>query len=313
MQSEMKFFIAIMCALPFAALADWRLSMTPASVQVDFGAPGIMELRISNTGDSTSPVVSVTSEGYRFDAVEMDYEVTPLSGGCGNWNTVNQGFLFQVASQFSIPAVPPHSELRCQYNFVARRLGVESFDELFTYYAGTGTPIEIGSTKIGGLTDLGATANLISTSQVNGKSVNRYRLNVQNFGQFAVEQYGFGACPQDPQNYTIETNFPGGCSLPNAPLGCFDKIQFAAGPIQPRQQATCEFKTVGAENPDLNVIRLLTVIRRPPPDNRALLDINPENDSLRLVAADPIEVPILSWFGLMLLIFGLTLVARRTV
>ena len=315
MKSAMKFFATVaMCALPFAAFADWRLTMAPASVQVDFGAPGLLELRIRNTGDTASPERSFTSQGFTFLAVLSAYEVTPLSGGCGNWLTVGGGFTGQVATSFSIPEVLPGAELVCRYNFVARRVGGGTFDERFSYYSANALVL-LGTIKIGGLTDLGATANLISARQVSGQSVNRYRLNVQNFGQFAVQSYSFGKCVGAPLSFTIDTNFPGGCSPVNSPYNCPSGLLFdlTAGPILPGERASCEFDTLGDRNPELSAIRLFPRITRPPPDNRLLLDNNAENDALRLVAADPTEVPTVSWLGLVGLIFGLTLLASRRI
>ena len=315
MKSAMKFFATVaMCALPFAAFADWRLTMAPASVQVDFGAPGLLELRIRNTGDTASPERSFTSQGFTFLAVLSAYEVTPLSGRCGNWLTVGGGFTGQVATSFSIPEVLPGAELVCRYNFVARRVGVGTFDERFSYYSANALVL-LGTIKIGGLTDLGATANLISARQVSGQSVNRYRLNVHNFGQFAVQSYGFGVCGVGPLSFTINTNFPGSCSPSNSPYNCLNLggllLDLTAGPILPGERASCEFETRGSVNPDLSLIRLFPRITRPLPDTRLLLDINAENDALKLVAADPIAVSTLSWFGLIALIFGVALVARH--
>ena len=315
MNKSLKILIATLLALPFAASADWRLTMAPAWVQVDFSAPGILELRIKNTGDSVSPAQSVYSQGKRFVSVDMHYEVTPLSGGCRNWHTFSNGFLFQVASQFSIPEVLPQTELRCQFSFVARGTGVISFEERFEYFTNINSLLRLGTIKIGGLTDLGATVNLISTRQVNAQSVNRYRLNVQNFGQFPIQLYGFGACEEIPLNFTVAINFPGSCSPSNLPSNCNDKLLFdlTAGPIQPGNLESCEFETIGNANPDLRAIGLFSEITRPAPDDRLLLDINPENDSLRLVLVDPFEVPTISWLGLVGLIFGVVLVARRTI
>lgn len=313
MKSAMKFFATVaMCALPFAAFADWRLTMAPASVQVDFGAPGLLELRIRNTGDTASPERSFTSQGFTFLAVLSAYEVTPLSGGCGNWLTVSGGFTGQVATSFSIPEVLPGAELVCRYNFVARRAGVGNFDERFSYYSANALVL-LGTIKIGGLTDLGGTANLINARQVSGQSVNRYRLNVHNFGQFAIQSYAFGVCGAGPLNFTIDTNFPGSCAPANWPFSCNNGFLFdlTAGPILPGENASCVFQTVGDSSPNLSAIRLFPRITRQLPDNRLLLDINPENDVLTLVAADPIEVPSLSWIGFLALIFGVTLVARH--
>ena len=313
MKSAMKFFATVaMCALPFAAFADWRLTMAPASVQVDFGAPGLLELRIRNTGDTVSPERSFTSQGFTFFAVSGSYEVTPLSGGCGNWLTVSGGFTGQVATSFSIPEVLPGAELVCRYNFVARRAGVGNFDERFSYYSANALVL-LGTIKIGGLTDLGGTANLISARQVSGRSVNRYRLNVQNFGQFAVQSYSFGKCLGATLSFTIDTNFPGSCSPANSVHNCPSGTLFdlTAGPILPGAHASCEFDTVGDTNPELSAIRLFPRITRPLPDSRFLLDINAENDALRLVAAEPIAVPTLSWLGLFALIFGVALVAQN--
>jgi len=314
MQSAMKFFAIIaMCAVPCGAFADWRLTMAPASVQVDFGAPGLLEIWIRNTGNSVSPAQSIYAQGDRFETAEMAYEITPLLGGCGNWITIGGGFLFQVATEISIPEVLPQSELKCQFNFVARRTGVASFEERFKYYTAVPSLLELGTIKIGGLTDLGATANLISARQVNGQSVNRYRLNVQNFGQFPVQAYGFSTCWNAMPNFTVDTDFPGGCSTTNKYYYCDDESLFglSAGAIQPGKRASCEFETTGDSSPDLSAIRLAPRITRPVPDNRLLLDINFENDALRLVAADPIQVPTLSWLGLMALIFGVVLTKRH--
>lgn len=308
----MKFFALIaMCALHSGAFADWRLTMAPASVQVDFGAPGLLEIRIRNTGNSVSPAQNIYSQGFQFGSVASNYEITPLSGGCGNWQTVSFGFTGQVATQFSIPEVLPQNELKCQFNFVARRTNVGNFQERFRYL-GLPSELELGTIKIGGLTDLGATANLISARQINGQSINRYRLNVNNFGQLPVEAYGFSTCNALP-SFTVDTNFAGGCSTTNSLYYCGANSLFglSAGPIQSGQRASCEFETTGSSSPDLSAIRLSPRITRPLPDTRLLLDINPENDVLRLVAADPIQVPTLSWLGLMGLIVGVALVARH--
>ena len=47
-------------------------------------------------------------------------------------------------------------------------------------------------------------------------------------------------------------------------------------------------------------------------DGRQLLDINPNNNAVRIVAgAAQVQVPTVSWLGLVALIFGVVLVAQN--
>ncbi len=93
---------------------------------------------------------------------------------------------------------------------------------------------------------------------------------------------------------------------------CFmSGLVITAGGIQGNQTAACEIETVGPSNPYLGLLRLIddSIFRS---DGRRLLDVNRSNDPIRvIVGATQIQVPTLSWLGLIALIFGVVLVKRH--
>ena len=312
MKSAMKFFaIVAMCALPFAAFADWNLLIAPANVQTELAALGVLEMRVSNTGTDASPAMDLQAGAIA--ALLGDYQVDLLSGGCGPWRVEIEpfGFPFQRAfARIAIPALAPGSSLQCRYDFIALRTNSQNHRLSFAPSSRPNAPN--GLIHIGALTDLGATANLLSTRVENGRTVNRYRFNVQNAGANSVAEYGFGACINPVLNFSVRVDFPGGCPQSNVGPTCFmSGFAVTAGAVQANQSASCEIETIGAGNPSLALLRLVEdFVRRS--DGRILLDTNPSNNAVRVVTdTAPVQVPTLSWFGLIALIFGVALVARH--
>ena len=312
MKSAMKFLATVaMCALPFAASADWNLFIAPANVQTELAAPGVLEMRVSNTGTDASPAMDLQAGAIA--ALLGDYQVDLLSGGCGPWRVEIEpfGFPFQRAfARIAIPALAPGSSLQCRYDFIALRTNSQNHRLSFAPSSRPNAPN--GLIHIGALTDLGATANLLSTRFENNQTVNRYRLTVQNTGIHAVARYGFGTCFIPGLNFGVRRDFPGAC--PDSTVGqpCFmGGFSITAGSVQANQTTACEIETVGPSNPSLGLLRLVedSVTRS---DGRILLDTNPSNNAVRIVAgAAAIQVPTLSWLGLIALIFGIALVAQN--
>lgn len=303
MQSAMKFFALIaMCALPFAASADWNLLIAPANVHTELAAPGVLEMRVSNTGTDASPAMDLQAGAIA--ALLGDYQVDLLSGGCGPWREELS------TARIAIPAITAGTTLQCRYGFNARSLSSKNYRLAFGPIERPDAPK--GLIHIGILTDLSATAILLSSRFENNQTVNRYRLTVQNTGIHAAARYGFGTCFVPGLNFGVRRDFPGAC--PDSTVGqtCFmGGFSITAGSVQANQTAACEIETVGPSNPYLGLLRLSeAVITRS--DGRYLLDTNPSNNAIRIVAAaDPIQVPTLSWLGLMALIFGVALVKRH--
>ena len=301
MKTAIKFLAAFLCTLPFAASADWNLLIAPANVTTELSAPGILELRVTNTGTDGSPAMDLQA-GLLLHLLP-DYQIEPLSGGCGPWRE-------DSFARIEIPAIASGGNLVCRYRFTALRSDSQNFRLSFTPIDRPNAPGSL--IHIGALTDLSATANLMNSRLEGGQTINRYQINVANTGPNAVDRYGFGSCTDPPLGYTVRRDFPGGCAAGSGLLLCFmSGFQFTAGPVQPGQLARCEIETVGVAAPNLGAIRLVDSIRRV--DGRELIDTNPQNDRLSLGATNQTQVPTLSWLGLIALLFGVMLVARRTV
>jgi hypothetical protein len=311
MKTAMKFLVGFLCTLPFAASADWNLLIAPANVQTELAAPGVLEMRVSNTGTDASPAMDLQAGAIA--ALLGDYQVDILSGGCGPWRVEIEpfGFPFQRAfARIAIPALAPGSSLQCRYDFIALRTNSQNHSLSFAPSSRPNAPN--GLIHIGALTDLGATANLLSSRIETGQAVNRYRINVHNFGPNSVANYGFGTCTSPPIGFSVRVNFPGACPVSNVGPPCFmSGFAVTAGAVQANQSASCEIETIGASNPSLGLLRLVefSVTRS---DGRQLLDTNPSNNAVRIVAgAAAVEVTTLSWLGLIALIFGVALVAQN--
>ncbi len=295
----MKFLAAFLCTLSFTAFADWNLTIAPANVQTELSAPGVLEMRVSNTGADASPAMDL--QAGLFLPLLSDYQIEPLSGGCGPWRE-------DSFARIAIPAIASGGNLVCRYRFTALRSDSQNFRLSFTPIDRPNAPGSL--VHVGALTDLSATANLMNSRLEGGQTINRYQISVANFGPNAVDRYGFGSCTDPPLGYTVRRDFPGGCAAGSAVLLCFmSGFQFTAGPVQPGQLARCEIETVGVAAPNLGAIRLVESIRRV--DGRALIDTNPQNDRLSLGTLSVIQVPTLSWLGLIGLLFGVALVTRH--
>jgi hypothetical protein len=307
MKTKTRFLAAFLFALPIVASADWNLLIAPANVQTELAAPGVLEMRINNAGADASPAMDLQAGAIA--PLLPDYQVNLISGGCGPWRDEMALIIFPATlsvARIAIPAIAPGGNLQCRYSFTALRSDSRNFRLSFAPIDRLNAPN--GLIHIGALTDLGATANWLSTRVENGQTVNRYQINVQNAGPNSVAEYGFGACT-DTLNFTVRGNFPGGCAAASAGLACFmSGFEFMAGPVQPDLRATCEIETVGVATPGLAAIRLQDSIRRA--DGRALIDTNPQNDRLSLGVLSATQVPTLSWLGLIGLIFGVVLVTR---
>jgi len=309
MQSAMKFFSIIICAaLPFSACADWNLLIAPAQVQTEFAAPGVLEINVSNNGADASPAMNL--EARVITPLLSDYEITTFNPDCGPWlDELSATTFFQVA-QIAIPAIAAGATLQCRYAFSARSLSSKNYRLSFGPIERPDAPK--GLIHIGILTDLSATAILLSSRLENDQTVNRYRLTVQNTSIHAVARYGFGTCVEPGINFGVRRNFPGACPDSTAGQLCFmGGFSITAGSVQANQTAACEIETIGPSNPFLGILRLIedSIFRS---DGRRLLDVNRSNDPIRLVdGATPIQVPTLSWLGLMALIFGVVLTKRH--
>ncbi len=311
MNKSLKTLVATLLALPFAASADWNLVIAPANVQTELSAPGILEMRVTNTGTDASPAMDL--QAGTIVPLLADYQINLVSGNCGPWRdgSVVIGFPFVLSvARVAIPVIAPGDNVRCHYRFDAMRADSRNFRLSFA-------PIDRpnaanGLIHIGALTDLGATANLLSSRFENGSTVNRYRINVHNSGPNSVAEYGFGTCTSPPIGFAIRFDFPGACPESNAGPACFmSGFGITAGALPANQSANCEIETIGPKNPGLDVLRLLDdQIGRS--DGRQLLDINPNNNAVRIVAgAAQVQVPTVSWLGLVALIFGVVLVAQN--
>ncbi len=309
MKSAMKFlFTAAMCALPLAVSADWNLVIAPANVQTELAAPGVFEMRVSNTGADPSPAMDLQAGAIA--ALLPDYEINLLSGSCGPWRDETALIVFPATlnvARIAIPAVAPASGLQCLYSFTARRADSRNFRLAFGPIDRPNAPK--GLIQIGALTDLGATATLLTTTQVSGQTINRYRIRVSNLGNFDVRDYALTAC-LDNGGVALRTNFPGGCAEGELGAACFSSgISITAGPIASAQNASCEVETP-AGNLVFARLRLSDVAIRP--DGRAMIDVDSSNNQPRLILGEPtIQVPTLSWLGLMSLIFGIALAAQN--
>ena len=311
MKSAMKFFAGFLCTLPLVASADWNLFIAPAKVQTELAAPGILEIRVTNTGADASPAMDLQAGAIA--ALLGDYQVDLRSGGCGPWRVeIEQfGLPFQRAfARIAIPALAPGSSLQCGYDFIALRANSQNHSLNFAPSSRPNAPN--GLIHIGALTDLGATANLLSSRLEEGRTVNRYQINVHNSGPNSVANYGFGACTSPPIGFSVRVNFPRACPVSNVGPVCFmSGFAITAGAVSANQSASCEIETVGASNPSLGLLRLVefSVTRS---DGRRLLDTNASNNAVRIVSgAAAVQVPTLSWLGLIALIFGVALVARH--
>ena len=309
MKSAIQFMAAtLLCVLPFAAFADWNLVIAPAQVQTERGAPGILEVRVTNSGADPSPAMDLQAGAIA--ALLPDYNINLLSGSCGPWRDETALIVFPATvdvARIAIPAVAPASGLQCLFSFTARRADSRNFRLAFGPIDRPNAPK--GLIQIGALTDLGATATLLTTTLVNGQAVNRYRIRVSNLGNFDVRDYALTAC-LDNGGVPLRTNFPGGCAEGELGAACFSSgISITAGSIASGQNASCEVETP-AGNLVFARLRLNDVAIRP--DGRAMIDVDSSNNQPRLILGEPtIKVPTLSWLGLMSLIFGIALVAQN--
>lgn len=311
MKMAMKLLAVFLCTLPFAAFADWNLLIAPANVQSELAAPGILEMRVTNTGADANPVMDLQAGA--IVALLPEYQVNLLSGSCGPIRDATELIIFpatRAVVRVAIPAIAPGSSLLCRYTFTAQRADSQNFRLSFAPIDRPNAPN--GLIHIGALTDLGATANLLSSRIETGQAVNRYRINVHNFGPNSVANYGFGTCTSPPIGFSVRVNFPGACPVSNVGPPCFmSGFAVTAGAVQANQSASCEIETIGASTPSLGLLRLVefSVTRS---DGRQLLDTNPSNNAVRVVTgAVPVQVPTLSCLGLIALIFGVALVAQN--
>ena len=311
MNNSLKVLVATFLALPFAASADWNLLIAPANAPVELGEPGVLEMRITNTGADASPAMDL--QAGTFVPLQLHYQVNLVSGECGPWRDETALIIFPAninVARIAIPAIAPGSGLLCRYSFIARRADSQNFRLAFVPIARPNAPFSL--INIGALTDLGATANLLSSRIEDGRTVNRYRINVYNLGPNSVAEYGFGTCTSPPIGFAVRFDFPGACPESNASPPCFmSGFGITAGAVAANQSASCEIETIGPSNPGLGVLTLLDdQIGRS--DGRTLLDINSGNDGIRIITGiAAMQVPTLSWLGLIGLIFGVALVARH--
>ena len=204
----------------------------------------------------------------------------------------------------------PMALSECRYGFNARSLSSKNYRLAFGPIERPDAPK--GLIHIGILTDLSATAILLSRRFENNQTVNRYRLTVQNTSIRAVARYAFGSCVEGGLNFGVRRNFPGGCPDSTVGQNCFmGGLSITAGSVLANQTTACEIEIVGPSNPYLGILRLNDeAIARS--DGRYLLNVNRSNNAVRVVTgAVPVQVPTLSWFGLIALIFGVALVARQ--
>ncbi len=294
--------IAAICALPFCAYADWDLRIAPAQVDTELLAPGVLEIQITNQGADTSPAMDLQASLIR--SLLSDYDVNTLNPDCGPWREELS------MARIGISGIAAGGTLQCRYGFNARSLSSKNYRLSFGPIERPEAPK--GLIQIGILTDLSATAILLSSRLENDQTVNRYRLTVQNTGIHAVARYGFNACATPGLNFGVRRNFPGACPDSTVGWNCFmGGFSITAGSVQANQTTACEIETIGPSNPYLGILRLSEeAIARS--DGRYLLDVNRSNDAVRVIAgATPVQVPTLSWLGLMALIFGVALVLRH--
>jgi len=306
MQSGMKVFVALLSAVPFAAFADWSLLIAPANVQSELAAPGELEIRVTNNGADASPAMDLDAGAIA--PLLPEYQIDLVSGSCGPWRDEMVLVIFPATRPFAriaIPAIAAGATLPCRYRFTARRANSQNFRLSFGPIDRPTAPK--GLIQIGALTDLGVTAALIQSRLENGQTIERYRVSVRNYGNFDVTSHALSGC-FDNFGTDIRMNFPGGCER----LGsgnCFDYgFSFRAGPVLAGQRASCEIETP-AGNRAFGTTRLLDGISRA--DGRALLDTVAANNGLRIIDEPMIQVPTLSWLGIMALIFGVALVKRH--
>lgn len=302
MNKSLKVLLATLLALPFCASGDWDLRVASAQVDTELLAPGVLEIQIANDGADPSPAMDLQASLIR--SVLSDYDVNTLNPDCGPWREELS------TARIAIPAITAGTTLQCRYGFNARSLSSKNYRLAFGPIERPDAPK--GLIHIGILTDLSATAILLSSRFENNQTVNRYRLTVQNTGIHAVARYGFGSCVEQGLNFGVRRDFPGGC--PDSTVGqtCFmGGLSITAGSVLANQTTACEIEIVGPSNPYLGILRLnKEAIARS--DGRYLLDVNRSNDAVRIVAgAAPVQVPTLSWLGLLALVFGVALVTQN--
>jgi hypothetical protein len=218
--------------------------------------------------------------------------------------------------RFSVPSVASGSSVTCRYNVSALNADNINVNTFFRALDRLNALDSI-SIKMGALTDIGATAQRLSSLAMGaGVFINRYEITFSNNGPRDIESFGFGACISPPIGYLVRTDFAEGCRFPGAGQLCFSKDSgfgapnFSAGPIRAGQRLRCQIETTGAENPGLSVIRSQSDRIRAA-DGRWLLDTNATNDQIQQQAPVLVQVPTLTGLGLLALVIGMALGARK--
>ena len=293
-----------------SAMADWNLvpAGLSATANVEFNSPAVLHFQILNSGDQPSPALDLQA-GSGAPLLPL-YDVTAQSGECGPWRDESLHLASMVSlpvTRFSIPPVAPGAQLRCSFRVSPRTSNSRNVTLAFgpvERFAATAQTAYIGQ-----LTDLGATATLLSSTTVAGLAVDRYRLQINNYSAADVGAYGVVICSENiPSGFLLRNNFPGACASGGG-LWCFGgSLGITPGPVAPYSQASCDFETQGPSAVALSIFRISDRIYRAG-DARPLLDSQPNSNRLQIgtPAGFASQIPTLSLNGLIALALGIVL------
>ena len=298
----MRIFLAV-CLLcvsaHLAAQAQFSASMTPVALEV--GQSTTFSLVFRNPNSVAVPAQELRAPFFSLSApFDTDFDIAPIAGACGDWEdgVDSPGFFSNRIVHFSVPEVAADATIECTYR-IARRTTVRRNMDL-RFINSAQPSMLVARVPIGVLTDIGATAQLLYSAAEGTTFVHRYRITISNYGAFDTTRYGFGVCDY-PGVPRVRMNFPGGCN-PDAPgQACFAvglPQEFKGGLVRAGGQTSCELETYGVgPNPGLPGFTLSTSLARDI-DGATMLDINPANDQLRVVAgAQLVAAPGLSIFA----------------
>ncbi len=291
---------SLLCiSAPLAAQVQFTATTTPVALEP--GQSTTFSLVFSNPNSAPVLPQQLRARFFSLSApFGTDFDVTPIAGACGDWedDVESPGFFSNRIVRFSVPEVAADASIECTYRIARRTTVPRNMDLRFTDSAQPS--LLVARVPIGVLTDIGATAQLLYSAASGTTFIHRYRITINNNGAFDTSRYGFGVCDMGgvPR---VRMNFPGGCNPDASGLVCFAvgvPQQFKGGLLPAGGQSSCELETFGAgPTPTLPRFALSDFLTRDS-DGAAMLDINPANDQLRVVAGAPlVAAPGLSTFA----------------
>ena len=296
-----NYLAAILLCASLPLFAQVQFTPTTVPVQVEFGQSNTFTLVFSNPNTVAVPSQQLRANFFSLSApFDTDFDVTPLSGTCSDWEDgleYQNGLSIRVV-RFSVPEVAANNSIACTYR-IARRTTIPRNMDL--NFANAAQPAFIVVRfPVGVLSDIGATAQHLYSAASGTTFVHRYRITIYNYGAFDTSQYGFGVC--DVGNVPrVRMNFSGGCNPDASGVGCFAvgiPQQFKAGLLPAGGHSSCELESYNVgPTPTLPPFSLSPFLARDS-DGASMMDINPANDRLRVVAGAPlVAAPALSNFA----------------